>query len=123
MNDENNQIFLKFKSIEKKHLDHVGTQLEEICGSKPVNFKGKCLFVHPTSLDLKNFLGKGIIIFLDKSNVSQLYNKVFSFGPYTTATHNPKEGEYSSHMDISMFKGDPTSLFLSKYSLDWFGND
>jgi hypothetical protein len=114
MNEVNDQIFLKFKSIPKKHLDQVGAQLEDICGQKPVNYKGKCLIVHPKSLDLKNFLGKGIIIFLDKSNVSNQYNKVFSFGPYTTATQNPRFGEYSSHMDVSKFKGDPTSLFLSK---------
>ena len=121
MNDNNNQIFLKFKQIEKKHLEHLGAQLQDICDSKPLNYKGKCLFIHPTSLDLKNFLGKGIIIFLDKSNISQLFNKVFSFGPYTTATHNPQKGEYSAHMDISLFKGDPTSLFVSKhYNLENF---
>lgn len=114
MDEKNNQIFLKFKQIEKKHLELLGAQLEDICESKPLNYKGKCLLVHPTSLDMKNFLGKGIIIFLDKSNISQLYNKVFSFGPYTNATHNPHAGEYSAFMDISKFKGDPTNLFLSE---------
>lgn len=111
MNTESNQIFLKHKQIHKDQLAELGSKLEELCESKPTVFKGECLFVHPTSLEPKNFLGKGIIIFLDKTNVIEMYNKVLSFGPYTSATQNPRLGEYSCYMDVSMFKGDPRSLF------------
>jgi len=65
MEEEFTQIFLKSRTVEKSEIEELEQKLELLCDSKPALYQGKCLLLHPQNIDVKNFLTRGILIFLD----------------------------------------------------------
>lgn len=115
MEEEITQILIKTKSIEKSQIEEIEQKLEMLCGSKPTSHQGKCLMMNPANIDFRNILSRGVLVFLD-TDLSVQYNKVFSLGPQIRADFETGQDEFFTSVDSYLFKGDPSTLYLSKQS-------